>query len=74
MAKRVAAVALAHRIGEIFQGVVTGVTPKGTFVRIVNPPAEGILVQPRDADVGDRMRVRLVSTDPQRGYIDFTRA
>jgi len=74
MSKRLAAVALAHRVGEIFQGVVTGVTPKGTFVRIVNPPAEGILVQPRGADVGDRIRVRLVSTDPQHGYIDFAHA
>jgi len=73
MGKRLAAVALAHRIGEIFRGIVTGVTPKGTFVRITNPPAEGILQQPRDADVGDQIRVKLVSTDPQRGYIDFAR-
>jgi exoribonuclease-2 len=74
MGKRIAAVALAKRVGEVFHAVVTGVTPKGTFVRITNPPAEGILMQPRDADVGDQIRVRLVSTDPQRGYIDFARA
>jgi len=74
MGKRIAAVALAKRIGEVFHGVVTGVTPKGTFVRIVSPPAEGILIEPRGADVGDQIRVKLVSTDPQRGYIDFARA
>jgi exoribonuclease-2 len=74
MGKRLAAMALAKRIGEVFQGVITGVTPKGTFVRIWVPPAEGILNQPRGADVGDELRVRLVSTDPRRGYIDFARA
>ncbi len=74
MGKRIAAVALARRIGEIFHGVVTGVTGRGTFIRILNPPAEGILVDPRGADVGDHFRVKLVSTDPQRGYIDFARA
>ena len=71
MSKRLAAVALAHRIGEIFNGVVTGVTPKGTFVRVLNPPAEGILLHAEGVDVGDRLRVKLVSTDPRRGYIDF---
>ncbi len=74
MGKRLAALALAKRIGEVFHGVITGVTSKGTFVRVLNPPAEGILNQPRGADVGDQLRVRLVSTDPQRGYIDFVRA
>jgi exoribonuclease-2 len=73
MGKRIAALALAKRIGQTFHAVVTGVTPKGTFVRITNPPAEGILVQPRGVDVGDQIRVKLVSTDPQRGYIDFAR-
>jgi exoribonuclease-2 len=74
MGKRLAAVALAHRIGETFHGVVTGVTPSGTFVRVTNPPAEGILVQPHGVDVGDEIRVKLLSTDPRRGYIDFARA
>ncbi|HWZ32246.1 MAG TPA: RNB domain-containing ribonuclease [Bryobacteraceae bacterium] len=74
MGKRLAAVALAHRIGETFHGVVTGVTPSGTFVRVTNPPAEGILIQPHGVDVGDEIRVKLLSTDPRRGYIDFARA
>lgn len=74
MGKRLAAVALSHRIGQVFRGVVTGVTPKGTFVRITDPPAEGILIHPEGVDVGDAMRVKLVSTNPQRGYIDFAPA
>ena len=73
MAKRLAAVALSHRIGEIFTGVITGVTPKGTFVRTMNPPAEGILRNPKNADVGDVIKVRLVNTNPQLAYIDFER-
>ena len=73
MNKRIAAVALAHRIGEMFSAVVTGVTPKGVFVRVLGPPAEGILMHGQGVDVGDQIRVKLVSTDPQRGYIDFVR-
>jgi exoribonuclease-2 len=73
MNKRIAAVALQHRIGETFAAVVTGVTPKGVFVRIVSPPAEGILVHGQGVDVGDQLRVKLVSTDPRRGYVDFAR-
>ncbi len=73
MGKRIAAVALAHRIGQTFRAVVTGVTPKGVFVRVLNPPAEGILISGQGVDVGDRLQVRLVSTDPRRGYIDFAK-
>jgi VacB/RNase II family 3'-5' exoribonuclease len=74
MNKRIAAVVLAPRIGQTFASVVTGVTPKGVFVRISDPPAEGILVRGQQGvDVGDQLRVKLVSTDPQRGYLDFAR-
>jgi exoribonuclease II len=74
MRKRIAAVALSNRIGEIFKGVVTGVTPKGTFVRIVDPPAEGRVVRGEQGlDVGDQLRVKLLETDSQRGFIDFGR-
>lgn len=74
MKKRIAAVALSHRIGEIFRGVVTGVTPKGTFVRIMAPPAEGLVVRgERGLDVGDQVHVKLLDTNPQRGFIDFGR-
>jgi exoribonuclease-2 len=72
MNKRIAAVALRHRIGETFAAVVTGVTPQGVFVRVLDPPAEGILMTGQQGvDVGDQLRVTLVSTDPRRGYIDF---
>ncbi|MGD0669066.1 MAG: RNB domain-containing ribonuclease [Bryobacteraceae bacterium] len=74
MTKRMAAVALQHRIGENFQAVVTGNTPKGVFVRIFNPPVEGRLMRGEHGlDVGDRLRVTLLSTDPQRGFLDFGR-
>src|SRR5579872_3524903 len=64
MNKRIAAVALQPRIGETFAAVVTGVTPKGTFVRVLGPPAEGILMGDKHGiDVGDRLQVKLVSTD-----------
>jgi exoribonuclease II len=73
--KRIAAVALVPRIGQTFAAVVTGVTPKGVFVRVLDLPAEGILGRGQQGvDVGDQLRVKLVSTDPQRGYIDFIRA
>jgi VacB/RNase II family 3'-5' exoribonuclease len=74
MAKRVAAVAMHDRIGQRFAAVVTGVTPKGTFVRVLNPPVEGILCRGQEgADVGDKLQVTLLSTDPERGYLDFGR-
>jgi exoribonuclease-2 len=74
MQKRIAAVALHDRIGSTFPAVVTGVTPKGTFVRIINPPAEGRLMRgEQGVDVGDQIRVKLLNTDPERGFIDFGR-
>jgi VacB/RNase II family 3'-5' exoribonuclease len=75
MSKRIAAVAMSGRIGETFDAIVTGVTPRGTFVRVLTPHVEGLLARGQQgADVGDKIRVTLVSTDPQRGYIDFARA
>jgi exoribonuclease-2 len=67
-------VALHPRVGQSFSAVVTGVTPKGVFVRVSDPPVEGRLMRgERGLDVGDRLRVTLLSTDPQRGFIDFGR-
>ena len=75
MSKRIAAVAMSHRIGEAFDAIVTGVNQHGTFVRIFEPHVEGMLQHGRNGlDVGDRLRVKLVRTDAQRGYIDFDRA
>jgi VacB/RNase II family 3'-5' exoribonuclease len=74
MSKRIAAVSMSSRIGQVFDSIVTGVTDHGTFVRIVQPHVEGLLVHAQGLDVGDKVKVKLISTDPQRGYIDFTRA
>ena len=75
MSKRLAAIAMQHRIGAIFGAVVTGVTPKGTFVRALQPHVEGLLAQgAQGVDVGDKLRVKLIRTDVQHGFIDFARA
>jgi VacB/RNase II family 3'-5' exoribonuclease len=72
MRKRIAAVVLRPRIGQSFPAIVTGVNEHGTFVRILNPPAEGMLVRGgKGLDVGDTIQVKLVATDPERGFIDF---
>jgi exoribonuclease R len=72
MEKRVAAVALASRIGQTFSGVVTGASDKGVYVRTFSPPAEGRVMQGGDGlDVGDKVTVKLIHTDPQRAFIDF---
>jgi VacB/RNase II family 3'-5' exoribonuclease len=74
MSKRIAAVAMSNRIGEVFDAIVTGVTPHGTFVRVLKPAIEGLLAQGQQgADVGDKLRVKLIRTDAQQGYIDFAR-
>lgn len=72
MAKRIAAVVLRPRIGQNFRAVVTGVNQYGTFVRALDPHVEGMLVRGgHGLDVGDRLTVKLINTDPQRGFIDF---
>jgi RNase II-type exonuclease C-terminal S1 domain len=64
----------AADIGDEFDGVVTGAPPKGTWARIFDPPVEGRVEQgAAGLDVGDRVRVKLIHTDPERGFIDFTR-
>jgi len=75
MSKRLAAVAMQHRIGEVFDAIVTGKTDHGTFVRVMQPHIEGLLAQgDHGLDVGDKLRARLIRTDVQKGYIDFARA
>ena len=70
--KSAAALLLEPRIGEQFDGVITGAAEKGTWVRIFNPPIEGRLTSGFEKmDVGHRLRVQLVSADVQRGFIDF---
>jgi exoribonuclease-2 len=72
--KSAAALVVASRIGQRFAAVVTGASPKGTFVRVAAPPIEGKLVRGEHGlDVGDRVDVRLASVDVDRGFIDFDR-
>lgn len=72
--KAAAAVLLEDRVGETFDALVTGASEKGTYVRIVSPPVEGRVMEGEEGlSVGRKVRVRLVRTDPQRGYIDFER-
>ena len=75
MRKVAAAVLLEHRIGEEFDSIVTGVTPKGTFARLTRPPVDGRVMRGEyGLRVGDKVRVRLARTDPLRGFIDFARS
>jgi exoribonuclease-2 len=72
MRKVVAATLLAGRIGETFDAIVTGVSSKGVFARLLRPPAEGRIMRgTHGLDVGDRVRVRLTHTNREKGWIDF---
>ncbi len=75
MRKVIAASLLSGRIGETFDGIVTGASPKGTYVRLLGFPAEGRLVSgTQGIDVGDRLRVRLSGMNVDKGFIDFDKA
>lgn len=73
--KSAAALLLAPRIGARFDAIVTGASEKGTWVRVSRPPVEGKVVRGFEGlDVGERVRVELVHTDVERGFVDFARA
>jgi VacB/RNase II family 3'-5' exoribonuclease len=73
--KSAAAMLLSSRIGERFDGLVTGAAEKGTWVRILRPAVEGRLVRgSQGLDVGDHVQVELVHVDVERGFIDFARS
>jgi exoribonuclease-2 len=72
--KSAAAMLLQSHIGQQFDAIITGANDKGTWVRIMQPLAEGRLVRGFEGlDVGDSVRVQLARTDVQRGFIDFNR-
>ena len=72
--KSAAAMLLESRIGERFDAIVTGAAPKGTWARLFAPPVEGRVVHGFEGiDVGQRIRVQLIHTDVDRGFIDFKR-
>jgi len=67
-----AAILLETQIGAQFGAIVTGASDKGTWVCLMQPPVEGRLVSGLEGvNVGHRLRVQLVRTDVERGYIDF---
>jgi VacB/RNase II family 3'-5' exoribonuclease len=71
--KSAAALLMSSQIGARFDAVVTGASEKGTFVRTMMPPIEGMLVHSdRKLDVGDHLRVQLMRVDVDRGFIDFS--
>jgi exoribonuclease-2 len=73
--KSAAALLLESKIGERFDAIVTGAAPKGTWVRLLDFPVEGRLMQGfKGVDVGDSIRVQLIYTDVDRGFIDFKKA
>ena len=70
--KAAGAILLEHHVGTVYDAIVTGVNKDGTYVRLLSPPAEGRVMRgERGMDVGERVRVRLIATDPRRGFIDF---
>ena len=70
--KSEAALFMQGLIGKQFDAIVTGRTESATWVRIFTPPAEGLLVSGDfNLDVGAKIRVKLVSTNVERGFIDF---
>jgi exoribonuclease II len=72
--KSAAALLLERRVGEQFDAIVTGASEKGTWVRILQPPVEGKLVHGFDGlKVGQKLRVKLIGTDFEKGFIDFVR-
>jgi len=73
--KSAAALLLSGKIGQQFDAIVTGAADKGTWVRLLQPPTEGRLTLGfQGLKVGDHVRVKLIHTDVQRGFIDFARA
>lgn len=70
--KSAAAMLLESHVGREFDAIVTGASDKGTWVRINQPVAEGKLVRgSAGLDVGDRVRVKLLDVNVERGFIDF---
>ena len=74
MRKVMAACLLNSRIGEVFDAIVTGASPKGTYVRLLKTPAEGRVIRgAQGLNVGDAVRVKLASVEAAKGFIDFER-
>ena len=67
-----AALLLESHVGQRYDAIVTGRSDRNTWVRTLAPPVEGMLSgRTPELDIGQRVEVRLVSTDVERGFIDF---
>lgn len=74
MRKSAAAVLLQDKTGSVFSGIITGASEKGTYARVIDPPVEGRIVEnEQGCRVGRKVRVRLLKTDPWKGFIDFAK-
>ncbi len=63
---------MQRHIGENFDAIVTGITPSGTFARILRPPVDGRIEQGEQGlNIGQKVNVKLLSADPRSGFIDF---
>lgn len=72
--KSAAAMLLSSQVGNHFEGIVTGASAKGTWIRVFQPPVEGkVMLGAENVDVGDKIKVQLVSVDIEKGFIDFAR-
>jgi exoribonuclease-2 len=72
MKKVAAALMLGPQIGKVFDAIVTGVTPEGTYARLLTVPAEGRVIRgEKGLDVGQKIRARLAGVDPNKGFIDL---
>lgn len=72
--KSAAALMLQSRVGEEFDSIITGASTKGTWVRLLGIPVDGMLVNASESDdVGVKLRVKLISVNVRRGFIDFTK-
>lgn len=72
MRKIVAATVMKQHVGESYDAIVTGVTTHGTFARVIRPPVDGLVARGQQGlEVGEKIRVKLLSADVNRGFIDF---
>ena len=74
MRKSAAALWLGDRIGQEFDGGRHRRLRQRHVGAPRRPPVEGKLERGFEGlDVGDRLRVRLVRTDAERGFVDFVK-
>ncbi len=75
MRKIAAMILLKDHLGDVYEAIVTGASDKGTYVRLLSPPAEGRVIRGEHGmDIGEKVKVKLVTLDPEKGFIDFERA